>query len=334
MINLKKLIAGVMASTIMFATVGCSMVEKTEEGIRKTVVAKVYNEKITLGEVDDNLGLVLNQVKSYYGEDYKNNEDAMAYLTQKRLEMVDTLINDVIFKVKAEELGILPTDEELATKANEELEKIKSNFEDEETYKSSLAATGFTEEQFIEELKLSNISTVVYEETTKDVTVKDEDVKKYYDENLNKYTEKTNRINPAHILVADEATAKEIIEKLNNGADFAELAKEYGTDGTKEKGGELGWIDYDTKEYDRTFMDAAIAVNKGEYTPSPVKTQFGYHVIKCLDKEEYPVKPFDSVKEEVHETVLDNAKYEKWQETLKQWQDEAGIKLYEDRLEE
>lgn len=323
-----------MASTIMFATVGCSMVEKTEEGIRKTVVAKVYNEKITLGEVDDNLGLVLNQVKSYYGEDYKNNEDAMAYLTQKRLEMVDTLINDVIFKVKAEELGILPTDEELATKANEELEKIKSNFDDEETYKSALAATGFTEEQFIEELKLSNISTVVYEEATKDVTVKDEDVKKYYDENLNKYTEKPNRINPAHILVADEATAKEIIEKLNNGADFAELAKEYGTDGTNETGGELGWIDYDTEEYDRTFMDAAIAVNKGEYTPSPVKTQFGYHVIKCLDKEEYPVKSFDSVKEEVNKTVLDDAKNEKWKETLKQWQDDAGIKLYEDRLEE
>lgn len=334
MINLKKVIAGVMASTIMFAAVGCSMVEKTEEGIRKTVVAKVYDEKITLGEVDDNLGLVLDQVKSYYGEDYKNNEDAMAYLTQKRLEMVDTLINDVIFKVKAEELGILPTDEELTTNANEELEKIKSSFDDEETYKSALAATGFTEEQFIEELKLSNISTVVYEASTKDVTVTDEDVKKYYDENPNEYTENTNRINPAHILVEDEATANEIIEKLNNGADFAELAKEYGTDGTSESGGELGWIEYDSQEIDPTFLKAAIEVNKGEYTPAPVKTSFGYHVIKCLDKEEYPVQPFDSVKEEVYETVLDNAKYEKWQETLKQWQDDADIKLYEDRLEE
>lgn len=334
MIKLKKLLAGVMASTMMFAAVGCSMVEKTEEGIRKTVVAKVYDEKITLGEVDDNLGAVINQVKAYYGEDYKNNEEAMAFLVEKRAAMVETLVNDIIFKTKAEELKILPSDDELTKKANEKVAEEKEKFGSEEEYKKALESIGFTEEQFLEEIKLSLISEAVYDYVTKDVTVTDEEVKAYYDSNPYEYTDETNKINPAHIIVQDEETAKEVIEKLNNGADFAELAKEYSMDGSKDKGGDLGWHDYDSNKIDRTFLLAAIALDKGAYTPNPVQTRFGYHVIKCLDKKEYPAKPFDEVKDEVHETVLTNAKNAKWSETVKEWQDAAKIKLYEDRLSE
>ncbi len=334
MIKLKKVLAGAMAATMMFAAVGCSMVEKTEEGIRKSVVAKVYNQKITLGEVDDNLGFVLKQVEAAYGKDYKNNEDAMSYLVKQRLSMLDTLVNDVIFRNKAEEFGILPTDEELETKANEKLASIKESFESEETFQSAISATGLTEEQFLQEIKLSLISEIVYEEATKDVTVTEEQEKKYYEENKSAYTEKTNRVRPAHILVEDEATAKEIIEKLDGGADFAELAAEYGTDATKDKGGDLDWVDYNSTTIDKTFLLAAISIEKGAYTPAPVQTKFGYHVIKCLDKEEYPVKDFEAVKEEVHTAVLDQAKYTKWTETLKEWQDDADIKLYEDKLKQ
>lgn len=334
MIKLKKVLAGAMAATMMFAAVGCSMVEKTEEGIRKTVVAKVYNKKITAGEVDDNLGLVLKQVEAAYGEDYKNNEEAMSYLLKQRLSMLDTLVNDVIFRNKAEEFGLLPTDEELVTKAEEKLASIKESFESEETFQSALSATGFTEEQFIQELKLSIVSDVVYEEATKEVTVTEEEEKKYYEENKSSYTEKINRVRPAHILVEDEGKAKEIIDKLDGGADFAALAAEYGTDTTKDKGGDLDWVDYNSTTIDKTFLLAAISVEKGAYTPAPVQTQFGYHVIKCLDKEEYPVKAFEIVKEEVHTTVLDQAKYIKWTETLKEWQDDADIKLYEDKLDQ
>lgn len=334
MIKLKKVLAGAMAATMMFAVVGCSMVEKTEEGIKKSVVAKVYKQKITLGEVDENLGLVLKQVVENYGKDYAKNEEAMTYLLQERNKMLDTLVNDVIFRNKAEEFGILPKEEELDTKAKEKLASIKESFESDEKYQSALTSTGFTEEQFIKELKLSLVSDTVYEEATKDVKVTDEQVKKYYEENKNSYTEKINRINPAHILVKDEAVAKEIIEKLNGGADFAQLAAEYGTDGTKDKGGELGWIEYNSDKIDRTFLLAAIATEKGAYTPTPVQTQFGFHVIKCLDKEEYPVKDFETVKEEVQKTALDEAKYTKWKETLKEWKDSADVKLYEKELKQ
>ncbi len=334
MIKLKKVLAGVMASAMMFSAVGCSMVEKTEEGIRKTVVAKVYGEKITLGEIDDSLNGFFVKVKEQYGENFKENDEAMQYIAQQRMSVLDTAIQDRIFDAKAKELDIMPTDEELNAKADEKLAEMKEAYESEEKFQETLTMIGVTEEELIKDVKLSVISELVYDEVTKDVKPTEEDYKKYYEDNKNSFTEKPNRVRPAHIVVEDEATAKEIIEKLNNGADFAELAAEYGTDATKDKGGDLDWVEYDSTQIDKTFLLAAKALEKGTYTPAPIQTQFGYHVIKCLDKEEYPVQAYDEVKDEVEAAVIEEQKATLWQETFKKWQDEADIKLYEEKLSE
>lgn len=330
--NVKKVIATMLISAMALSAVGCGMVEKTQEGINKTVVAKVYNKKITRGEVDAQITPVIEQVKAQYGENYSTNEEAKAYLLEQRTKVLDTMVNDIILQKKAEELKIMPTEDQIKEKVNKELEDIKKSFETEDKFKDALKQAGLTEEGLLKELRPSVISNIVFEHVVKDVQVTDEDAKKDYDSNQTNYTEKPNRIKPAHILVKTEEEAKAIIERLNKGEDFAALAKEKGTDGTKETGGDLGWIEYNTTQYDRTFMLAAISVPKGEYTKTPVQTTFGYHVIKALDKEEYPVKSFDSVKEEIKANLLDQKKYNVWTETMKKWQDEAKIKTYEDKL--
>lgn len=325
-----------MASAMMFSAVGCSMVEKTEEGIRKTVVAKVYGEKITLGEIDDNLSGFYVKVKEQYGENYKEKEDVMQYVVQQRMSVLETAIQDRIFAAKAKELGIMPTDEELDKKTEEKLEELKKANGTEEKFQETIKMLGITEEELAKDIRLSTISETIYEYVTKDVKPTEEDYKKQYEDNKSSYTEKPSRVSPAHILVADEAVAKEIIEKLDGGADFAELAAEYGTDGTKDNGGELGWVNYSDgpDKIDQTFLLAAKSLEKGAYTPAPVHTQFGYHVIKCVDKEEYPIQSYEEVKEQVEATVLKNQKDALWKETFQKWQDEAGIKLYEDKLME
>ncbi len=321
-----------LVSAMALSAVGCGMVEKTQEGINKTVVAKVYNKKITRGEVDSQITPVIEQVKAQFGENYSTNEEANAYLLEQRTKVLDTMVNDIILQKKAEELKIMPTEEQIKEKVNKELEDIKKSFETEDKFKEALKQAGLTEEGLLKELRPSVISNIVFEHVVKDVTVNDEDAKKDYDSNQTKYTEKPNRIKPAHILVKTEEEAKAIIERLNKGEDFAALAKELGTDGTKETGGDLGWIEYNTTQYDRTFMLAAISVPKGEYTKTPVQTTFGYHIIKALDKEEYPVKSFDAVKEEIKASLLDQKKYNTWTETMTKWQEEAKIKTYEDKL--
>ena len=95
-------------------------------------------------------------------------------------------------------------------------------------------------------------------------------------------------VKASHILVADEKTAKEVKAKLDRGEDFATLAKKYSTDtGTAQAGGELGWFGPDKMA--PTFTDAAYSLKKGEIS-DPVKTTYGYHVIKLEDTRTAEVK--------------------------------------------
>jgi parvulin-like peptidyl-prolyl isomerase len=92
-----------------------------------------------------------------------------------------------------------------------------------------------------------------------------------------------------HILVSDEATALTIIEKLKNGGDFAALAKEYSQDtGSAVNGGDLGW--FGTGAMIAEFETAAFALEKpGDFTLVPVKSQYGYHIIQLIAKQDRPL---------------------------------------------
>ena len=90
----------------------------------------------------------------------------------------------------------------------------------------------------------------------------------------------------AHILVTDEALAKSIIDQLNKGGDFSALAAKYSTDpGSKDKGGDLGWVGKGqfVPEFEKALFDD---LKVGELTQVPVKSQYGFHVIKLLGREE------------------------------------------------
>ncbi len=105
-------------------------------------------------------------------------------------------------------------------------------------------------------------------------------------------------VNARHILVKTEDEAKAIIAELKKGGDFAKIAKEKSTDtGSGSQGGELGWF----KKGDMVseFADAAFALKKGEVSTAPVKTQFGFHVIKLEDRR--PAKPptFEDMEEDL-----------------------------------
>jgi peptidyl-prolyl cis-trans isomerase C len=108
-----------------------------------------------------------------------------------------------------------------------------------------------------------------------------------------------------HILVAakDKALAEEIIKKLKAGAKFEDLAKQYSIDpGSKAKGGDLDW--FAAGRMVKPFGDALKTLKKGEVTPVPVETQFGWHVIQLEDTRDAPPPPFDQVKDQVKKIVL------------------------------
>ena len=105
-----------------------------------------------------------------------------------------------------------------------------------------------------------------------------------------------NEYKVRHILVDKEEDAKAIIDQLNKGGDFAALAKEKSKDpGSKDNGGDLDWGP--AARYVKPFADAVTSLPKGETTKTPVKTDFGYHVIRVDDVRPLTVPPFNEMKE-------------------------------------
>lgn len=125
-------------------------------------------------------------------------------------------------------------------------------------------------------------------------TFTDEEMKAEYDEVIAKMPKK-DEYKAAHILVEDEALAKDLIARLAKGADFATLAKEHSTDpGSKEQGGDLGWFEAGMMVPE--FAEAVAALEPGKISNAPVKTQFGWHIIKLEEKRQVPPPAFDTVK--------------------------------------
>lgn len=121
----------------------------------------------------------------------------------------------------------------------------------------------------------------------------DEALKKSYEERYAKQEGEEYRAR--HILVKSEEEAKKLIEELNGGADFAELAKEHSTGPTGKNGGDLGW--FDAGQMVKPFSDATKELEPGKISPTPVQTQFGWHVIKLEEKRAKQPPTFESVRQ-------------------------------------
>ncbi len=104
-----------------------------------------------------------------------------------------------------------------------------------------------------------------------------------------------------HILVEAEEEAAALIEQLNEGADFAELAKEHSTGPTGPNGGDLGWFDANTMV--PPFADAVRAMSPGSFSEAPVQTRFGWHVILLEDSKDNEAPGLDAVRERMQNTV-------------------------------
>lgn len=117
-----------------------------------------------------------------------------------------------------------------------------------------------------------------------------------------------------HILVASKEAAEAAIKKIKGGAKFDDVAKAESTDSSKANGGDLGW--FTLTRMAKPFGDAVKGLKKGEMTATPVQTQFGWHVIKLEDTRETAPPPFDQVKQQVTNGVVQK-KLQAYVETLK-----------------
>lgn len=330
----KKVISALMLGMFVFSAVGCDMIEKTPEGIAKQMVAKVNDDKITKGEMDKLVKQsgVLSAIQQQYGTNYSSNSEAMSALKQQKEQLLDSKITEVIFLQKAKELKLVPSDSDLNKQITTQYNTAKKNYKTDSAWKAALKQANYTDAELKEQIKNQIIEQKVVSYIYKGISVSDSAAKAYYDKNQNQYTEKTNTMNISHILVKTEDEAKKVETRLKNGEDFATVAKAVSTDtGSKDKGGSLGDVQVNDQNYDATFMAAANKLKAGEVS-QPIHTQFGWHVIKCASRTNYPIKAFDSVKTTVKSTLLQQKEQTKLKDTIAKWKKEAKITKYEKNL--
>ncbi len=153
----------------------------------------------------------------------------------------------------------------------------------------------------------------------------DEEVKARYDKEIAALP-KQEEVKAAHILVKTEDEAKAIIAQLDKGEDFAAIAKEKSQDSNKDDGGDLGW--FGPGRMVPEFEEAAFGLEKGAYTKTPVKTQFGFHVIKVEDKRDAPPPAFEQVQDQVKQLVM----RDKYVAILQKAKDEQKVEITDEAL--
>ncbi len=144
-------------------------------------------------------------------------------------------------------------------------------------------------------LKAKLLTQTAIQEYAKNNQPTEEQIKTFYEAEYANQSSKEYKAR--HILVKEEEAAKSLIAELDGGADFAELAKTHSTGPTGKNGGDLGW--FDAGQMVKPFSDAVVAMEKGSYTKTPVKTQFGWHVILLEDSRDAEVPALDGVRGEI-----------------------------------
>lgn len=247
----------------------------------KDVVASVGKEEITKDDLYDTM---VNQ----YGNNVLN-----ALITNKIIEQEGKKEN---IKVSKKEI-------------DKELETFIEAYGGEEAFNAALQQSGVSLENFRTDIENFLI---VEKILSPDIKITEEEMKTYFEENKASF-DQPEQVKASHILVEDEAKAKEVAKKLAEGGDFAKLAKEYSTDtANAEKGGDLGY--FAKGEMVEEFEKVAFSLEKGKIS-EPVKTEHGYHIIKVTDKKAAKEATYEDHKKEVKEILFDekiNTEYPKW----------------------
>jgi peptidyl-prolyl cis-trans isomerase C len=160
----------------------------------------------------------------------------------------------------------------------------------------------------LEQSRVGVLVAAVFEDYVEREGVSDTDLKAAYENVKDQYTGKEYHVE--HILVDKEADAKAIIAQLKAGANFEDIAKAKSKDpGSAKNGGDLGWVS--DKSLVPEFSKAMVQLKTGQITDKPVKSQFGYHIIKMLDSRDAKASSFDEMKEQLKQMIMADQNWQK-----------------------
>lgn len=285
-------------------------------------VAVVNGQKLSLDDFNNRL----NKTELYYkqqGMDFTSAQGKQMLDSIKK-QVLDDMVTEALVMQQAQKDNLVVNDNEI----NAQIASIKNNFGSDSQYQAALKSQNMTESDLQQYIKVELTSKTLYDKVTTGITVTDADVLNYYNQNKSKYVQ-PEEVKASQILVKTQAEAEDIIKQLNAGANFAQLAKEKSIDtGSKANGGELGY--FTRGQMVQEFENAAFSQKVGTYSQTPVKTQYGYHIILVEDHKQAVQQTFDQVKGQIKQQLPQTEKDAKFQQYLANLKKQAKIEYAPD----
>ncbi len=285
-------------------------------------VAKIYGETITEGDIMEKIQPQLEKMGGQIPEQYKQS-----YIKQMKGQVVESIVTEKLLNKQVEEKGLAVTDQEV----QENLEKsLSQSGVSMDQYKQMIQQRGMSFDEVKEQVKKGlKYQKLLEQELGSDIEVTVDDANKYYAENPKQF-QQAEQVQARHILFKTDpnsdpnevkAEAQEVLKKIKEGADFAEMAKKYSEGPSGEKGGQLGW--FGKGRMVPEFEKAAFAMDVNNVSDEPVKTDFGYHIIKVTGKKDARTIPFVEAKENIIQQLTQQKRQKLAQEYIEKLKEDA-----------
>jgi foldase protein PrsA len=305
----------VVALSGVLLVVGCGGGKKS---VSANEVAVVGDRSITKEQFEKLLDQACATTKSQGQKCPKAGTQQYAALRKQAMQY---LVQRAEFEQKADDLGLKVTDADVEA----QLQKIKAQYfgkggkcddKCEEKYRKQIEKQRLTDEQVHEDVRANVVQNKIYEKVTADVEVSDKEIEAYYKKNKQQYVQPATR-NVRHILLKKKGLADDLHRQLLNGANFAALAKKYSEDSSSKAQG--GKVTFSKGRQVPELDKAAFSLKTGEVS-SPVKTQYGWHIIQALGAIKKERKtPLKEVRPAIRQQLLQQKKQEK----MRKWVDET-----------
>jgi parvulin-like peptidyl-prolyl isomerase len=288
--SLMLAVAALAAVTVVAP--GCGGADEVPEGS----VAVVDGTQISKASLDE---LLARTKKTYAAQKRQFPKAGTAQYQSLQTQAVAYLVQREEYAREAEKLGVKVTDAQIQKKIDEIRKQYFGGSE--KKFEAGLKAQAYTLAALREDARAQLLSEGIYKDITGDVKVTDAEALQYYDDNADRYKVAESRV-VRHILVKTKAEAEKLRGELENGADFAALAKQDSLDpGSKDQGGKLTITKGQTVA---PFDKAAFSLDTNQLS-EPIKTQYGYHLIQPVsDVKKGSVTPFAQVKDQIRSTLL------------------------------